>query len=127
MTGRSVKEWVGKTPDTPAPPRVRLRVFEAHSGICALTGRKIMPGDAWELDHKQALANGGENRESNLQPVLKDAHKKKTAKDVAQKSKDRRVRSKHLGIHKSKSPLPGGRDSDWKQKVGGGWVRRDED
>ena len=127
MTGRSVKEWVGKTPDTPAPPRVRLRVFEAHSGICALTGRKIMPGDAWELDHKQALANGGENRESNLQPVLKEAHKKKTALDVAQKAKDRRVRSKHLGIHKSKSPLPGGRDDKFKRKINGSVVLRETD
>lgn len=127
MTGRSVKEWVGKTPDTPAPPRVRLRVFEAHNGICALTGRKIMPGDTWELDHKQALANGGENRESNLQPVLKEAHKKKTALDVAQKSKDRRVRSKHLSIHKSKSPLPGGRDDKFKRKINGSVVLRETD
>lgn len=127
MTGRKTNEWIGKSLDTPAPPRVRLRVFDAHNGKCALTGRKIMPGDVWELDHKQALTNGGENRESNLQPVLKDAHKAKTARDVAQKSKDRRVRAKHLSIHKSKNPLPGGKDSDWKQKVGGGWVRRDED
>lgn len=127
MTGRSVKEWVGKTPDTPAPPRVRLRVFEAYDGKCGITGRKIHAGDTWELDHIQALANGGQNRESNLQPALKKAHKAKTARDVAQKSKDRRVRSKHLGIHKSMCPLPGGRKSKFKRKVGGGVVLRDED
>lgn len=127
MTGRKTKEWVGTSNDTPAPPRVRLRVFEVHGGFCALTGRKIRAGDAWELDHKTALINGGENRETNLQPVLKEAHKAKTAQDVAQKAKDRRVRSKHLGIHQSKNPLPGSKNSKWKQKVGGGWVRRDED
>lgn len=126
MNGRTLKEWVGATPDTAAPPRVRLRVFEAHGGICALSGRKIMPGDAWELDHKQALINGGENRESNLQPVLKEPHKAKTAEDVAQKAKDRRVRSKHLGIHQSKTPLPGGKDSKLKRKLDGTVVLRDE-
>lgn len=127
MTGRKTKEWIGATPDTPAPPRVRLRVFEAHGGICALTGRKIQTGEAWDLDHIQALTNGGENRESNLQPALKEAHKEKTARDVAQKSKDRRVRSKHIGIHQSKCPLPGGRNSKFKRKIGGGVVLRNED
>ena len=29
---RSVAEWVGATPDTPVPPRVRLRVFERDEG-----------------------------------------------------------------------------------------------
>lgn len=98
MTGRSVPEWVGKTPDTPAPARVRLRVFEAHGGRCYLSGRKIMPGDAWELEHKRALSLGGENRETNLAPALKDAHRAKTADDVARKAKADRVRKKHLGI-----------------------------
>jgi 5-methylcytosine-specific restriction protein A len=65
---RSVPEWIGKTDDTPPPPRVRLRVFEAHNGKCHLTGRKIGPADQWDVDHVLALANGGENRESNLAP-----------------------------------------------------------
>ncbi len=127
MTGRKTKEWIGATPDTPAPPRVRLRVFEAYEGKCGITGRKIQPGDVWELDHIKALTNGGENRESNLQPALKEAHKAKTARDVAQKSKDRRVRSKHLNIHKSKNPLPGGRKSNLKKKLSGEVVRRNEE
>jgi 5-methylcytosine-specific restriction endonuclease McrA len=106
MTAREVPEWVGKTPDTPAPARVRLRVFEAHGGRCYLTGRKIMPGDAWELDHKVALINGGLNIESNLAPALKAAHREKTNADVAEKAKVARVRMKHLGIFpKSKRPL----------------------
>ena len=122
---RSVPEGIGKTDDTPAPPRVRLRVFEAHGGVCHLTGRKIAPGDKWELDHIVALVNGGENRESNLAPALSSAHKEKTRQDVATKAKDRRVRSKHLGIAAKKSTLPGGRDSEWKRKIGGGWEKRE--
>lgn len=124
---RAVPEWIGATPDTPAPPRVRLRVFEAYGGICALTGRKITPADKWELDHATALVNGGENRESNLQPVLSDAHKRKTAEDVATKAKDRRVRAKHIG---AKAPprqrLPGSRDGRWKRKINGTVERRDD-
>lgn len=100
---RSVPEWIGKTPDTPAPPRVRLRVFEAHGGVCYLSGRKIMPGDAWQLEHPLALVNGGENRESNLAPALTAAHKIKTAEDVAQKAKNDRVRKRHLGIKKPRT------------------------
>lgn len=103
---RSVPEWRGRTPDTPAPPRVRLRVFDAHGGICHLTGIKIRPGDKWDLDHIQALCNGGENKESNLAPALRDAHKEKTAEDLAQKAKDRRVRAKHIGAAPKKRKIP---------------------
>lgn len=121
---RTVSEWIGRTDDTPAPPRVRLRVFEAHEGRCHISGRKIGPGDKWELDHVVALVNGGENRESNLAPALTSEHRKKTAQDVAQKAKDRRVRQKHLGIYQSKSTLPGSKNSKWKRKVGGLTVPR---
>jgi 5-methylcytosine-specific restriction endonuclease McrA len=103
---RTIDEWIGKTDDTPAPPRVRLRVFEAHGGVCHITGRKITPADKWDLDHVVALCNGGENRESNLAPALRSAHKTKTAEDVAQKAKDRRIRQKHLGIAPKKKKIP---------------------
>ena len=124
MTGRSVPEWIGTTPDTPVPPRVKLRVFEAHGGKCHLTGRKIVPGDKWELDHLLALANGGQHRETNLAPALSDAHRAKTAKDVAQKAKDDRVRKKHLGIHQPKSVIPGSKRSRFKKKISGEVVPR---
>lgn len=97
MTGRAVVEWAGKTPDTKVPTRVRLRIFEREGGRCWLSGRKIMPGDLWDLDHKIALCNGGEHRESNLFPALRDKHREKTAEDVAEKSKVARIRAKHLG------------------------------
>ena len=83
---RAVPEWVGKTPDTPAPPRVRLRVFLKHEGVCHISRRKISPGEPWQLEHVVALINGGENRESNLAPALTDKHKEKTAEDLAEKS-----------------------------------------
>ena len=121
---RSTKEWIGKTDDTRIPPRVRLRVFEAHDGVCALTGQKIMAGDKWDCDHKVALINGGEHRESNLQPALQLAHRKKTADDVKLKAKADRVRKKHLGITEPKSKLPGSKGSKWKRKINGKTVER---
>ena len=98
MTGRSLPEWIGATLDTPIPPRVRLRVFEAHGGVCHISGRKIRAGEKWEADHVIALINGGENRETNLAPALSDKHKAKTRADVRQKSDVARKRQKHLGI-----------------------------
>lgn len=107
MTGRSVEEWIGATPDSKPPPRVRIRVWDRWEGRDHTTGRKIMAGEAWQCDHVIALCNGGENRESNLAPILAGkSHKEKTAADVAEKSKVARIRAKHLGIWpKSKRPL----------------------
>jgi 5-methylcytosine-specific restriction endonuclease McrA len=98
MTARAVPEWIGSTPDAKVPARVRLRIWERENGRCHLSGRKIMPGEPWDLDHKVALINGGEHRENNLFPALRDKHREKTAVDVAEKAAAARVRSKHLGI-----------------------------
>ena len=95
---RSVPEWIGKTPDTKVPPRVRLRVFDKHNGVCHISNRKIMPGDKWELEHIIRLKDGGENRESNLAPALVIPHQEKTAIENAEQAKTDRLRKKHLGI-----------------------------
>lgn len=95
---RRVPEWIAKTDDAKVPPRVRLRVFLDYEGKCWLSGRKIAPGEPWELEHKVALCNGGEHRENNLAPALRDKHREKTAEDVAEKSAVYRKASKHLGI-----------------------------
>jgi 5-methylcytosine-specific restriction endonuclease McrA len=104
---RSVEEWIGKTPDTKIPPRVKLRVFLAHGGICHISKRKILPGEPWECDHVKALINDGENRESNLAPALTDKHREKTAEDVDEKSKVNRMRLKHLGQWPKGQPIGG--------------------
>jgi 5-methylcytosine-specific restriction enzyme A len=95
---RTVPEWIGETPQTPVPPRVKIRVFDAHGGRCHVSGKKIAAGDRWDVDHVRALINGGENRESNLAPILREKHKQKTARDVDEKSKVARIRAKHLGL-----------------------------
>lgn len=95
---RSVVEWFGKTDDAKIPPRVKLRIWDRCGGRCAITGRKLRPGDDYEFDHIVALANGGAHRETNLQLVCSIAHKEKTRSDVALKSKTARIRAKHLGL-----------------------------
>ena len=90
-----------------------------------MTGRKIMPGDKWALDHVLPLSMGGAHAESNLQPVLEIAHREKTKQDVAALAKARRLAAKHAGIERRKSrPMPGSRASGLKKKFSGEVVRR---
>ena len=103
---RATDEWIGANDDTAIPARVRLRVFERYGVKRDKSGRKIMAGDKWQLDHIVALINGGEHRENNLAPILDLEHKAKTREDVATKSKTARIRAKHLGQWKKGPKIP---------------------
>lgn len=85
---RAVPEWIGKDDNEAPPPRVKTRLLRKFNFRCALSGAEIHPGNQHELqwDHIIALINNGANRESNLQPVLRAEHKKKTKLDVAIKA-----------------------------------------
>jgi 5-methylcytosine-specific restriction protein A len=123
---RSVKEWIGRNDDTQVPPRVLLRIFLRHEGRCQCgCGRIIRTGEVWHADHRIALINGGENRETNLQPVLAEHHKCKTREDVAQKSRSYRRQLRHAGIKANRRPLVGSKKSGWKKTFNHGWVKRD--
>lgn len=104
MTARAVPEWIGATPDTAIPPRVRLRVWERCEGRCGECGRKLTPADTWIVEHLTALVNGGLNRENNLGITCGWCKPNKDARDVAEKSKVAKIKAKHLGI-KPKSRL----------------------
>lgn len=93
---RAVALWIGRTDDTPAPPRVRLRVWDRCAGKCHRCARKIPVGDAWILEHLIALINGGTNSEDNLCLTCSWCKPLKDAEDVAEKSKVAAVRVKHL-------------------------------
>jgi 5-methylcytosine-specific restriction protein A len=99
---RSVPEWIGKTPDSKIPDRVKLRIWEREGGRCYLTGKKIRPGDKYDFEHVVAIAlwtgEGHGNRESNIRLALKAPHKVKSAEDRAIQAKSDRIRKKHLGI-----------------------------
>lgn len=100
---RSVPEWIGKTDDAKVPAHVRLRCFDRAGGRCHLSGRKIMAGEKWDLDHVKPLILGGEHREANLAPALVAPHRVKSAGEVTIKTKIERTRLKHIGAY-PKSP-----------------------
>ncbi len=122
---RFTPEWIGASDDAAIPTRVRLRVFERVGGRCQRCGRKIVAGEPWQVDHVQALINGGEHRESNLRPLHERCHVAKTASDVKVKAKVARVKARHLGLAKSRNPMPGGKASRWKRTMSGLVVDRE--
>lgn len=123
---RTRPEWIGRTDDAMPPPTVRLRILLAHDGRCAECRNKIVAGKPWQLDHVKPLWDGGENRESNLQPLCDICHGAKTTREASQRAEGKRVRGKHLGVKKPpKRRLPGSRASGWRAKIGGTWERRD--
>lgn len=116
---RTLPEWVGKTPDTKIPPRVRLRVWERDRGSCRNCNRKIGAGDKWGLDHDMPLILGGEHRESNLRVLCDWCHYAKSTLEVAVKSKVYRIRAKHTGIKRKKNLLPGSKGSGIRRRMSG--------
>lgn len=122
---RPVKEWIGRTDETPAPPRIKARIVLAQSGVCACgCGVKLgAAGEAIEFDHETALINGGENREANLRALRRPCHAVKTRADVAEKATVARKRAKHLGFKKPKSRIPGSKGTGLRKRMDGTVVR----
>lgn len=103
--GRSVEEWIGKTPDSKIPDRVKLRIWRRENGRCYLTGKKIMPYDSFEYEHKKRLEDGGEHREGNIFLALKTPHKRKSAEERAAAKKADDIAKRHIGIAEPKQKL----------------------
>lgn len=123
-----MNEDVGTTKRKNMTPRLRLKVWEAHRGVCVLCKGKIDGiRERWIVEHEVALALGGKDDESNMGPAHEACALEKTygkSGDIAKAAKAKRVKSKHLGIKKSKNPLPGSKGSKWKKKVDGSVVPR---
>lgn len=96
MRTKNLKEWVGKTPEAMPGQTVLLRLYAKQNGICACGCGHVMNlnRDKVDCDHRIALIDGGENRESNLQLLLHRCHKAKTAEEATARSKERRHKSK---------------------------------
>jgi 5-methylcytosine-specific restriction endonuclease McrA len=103
--GRSVKEWIGKNPDSKPPAAVRLRILRRFESKCYLTTILIADGQAFDLEHIKPLEEGGENRESNLAPVLRLAHEIKTAAERKRQAKADRVAKKAHGLVEPKTKI----------------------
>lgn len=106
-------------------PLQRLAIFERDKGVCHICCEKIDgTKEAWELEHKVPFALTRDDSDENLAPAHVSCHRKKTREDKAQIAKANRVRAKHNGAGSPKAPLPGGRNSKFKKKIGGGVVLR---
>jgi 5-methylcytosine-specific restriction protein A len=121
-------EDVGTTKRKKLTPRIRLKVWEDHKGVCALCNGKIDGvRERWIVEHLRALELGGEDTEANMAPVHEVCAMIKTSGstgDHARAAKAKRAKAKHLGIKKSKNPLPGSKGSKWKRKMDGSVVPR---
>ena len=124
-----MNEDVGTTKRKNMTPRMRLKIWENHGGICALCKGNINGvHERWIVEHLRALELGGADTEDNMAPAHEACAIAKTIGkngDHAKAAKAKRVKSKHLGISKSKNPLPGSKGSKWKRKMNGSIVPRD--
>lgn len=102
---RSLPEWRGATDDTPAPPRVKQRVYDRFGGVCHICKLPIKVGETWHADHVKALIEGGENRESNLAPAHAHCNLAKANGEKKRKAKVQRTRQKHTGAARAKGKI----------------------
>lgn len=96
MRTKNLKEWIGKTPEAMPGQTVLLRLYAKQNGICACGCGQVMNlnRDKVDCDHRIALIDGGENRESNLQLLLHPCHKAKTGQEASARSEERRHKAK---------------------------------
>lgn len=135
MTTEQLKNRAEKMPDT---ERAKAELFELHGGRCHITGRKIAAGEPWDKEHIIPISQFPAHRRHeaffwrNYAPALVDPHRGKggkSADDAATLAKSDRVRLKHLGLWKPKTPVRGSKNHPYgeKKKADGRTVRRDED
>lgn len=108
---------VGTTPRRAMSPTRRLRIWEAHAGVCILCKEKIDgTRERWIIEHAVALALGGEDTDANCGPAHAACADRKThQEDMPRIAKAKRQKMKALGIRKPSrfpKPAPGTR-FDW--------------
>lgn len=113
---RSVKPWIAKHDDQAIPPRVKLRIVERQGYCCAGTcgarpfDEKLKP----VFDHRPALINGGENRESMIEAICPECHARRTRMDRTAAKVTARIKKARLGI---KRPSRLAELWKWKKRV----------
>lgn len=97
------------------------KIFLAHDGTCEICGVRIRQGEAWEVEHREALSLGGSDDDANCYPVHLACHKGKTRSDAKAKAKrDRQITAGWAG-----KPKKRGWQSRYRKKVNGVVVDRE--
>jgi 5-methylcytosine-specific restriction protein A len=110
---------VGTTSRKAMTPTRRLRIFEAHAGLCVICGGRIDGvREKWIVEHVRALGLGGADDDANCGPAHDACANVKTQRDdIPAIAKAKRRKMKALGIKKPSTfpkPAPGTR-YDWGQ------------
>jgi 5-methylcytosine-specific restriction protein A len=103
--------------------RTKALAFQRANGRCEACGVRLQPGRI-AFDHINPDGLTGLPIVDNCAVLCLACHKQKTRDDVGNIAKAKRREARHIGAHKSRNPLPGGKDSGWKRKMTGEWVRR---
>lgn len=96
---------VGTTKRKALTPTQRLKLFEAHKGLCGICGAQIRAGESWIDEHIIPLGLGGSNDTENRAPAHVQCAQSKThgsQGDVARIAKAKRQKMKSLGIERKK-------------------------
>jgi len=63
--------------------KLRKRILERDCGLCCLCAKAGKVTLAVDVDHIVNKADGGDDRESNLQSLCRQCHREKTARESA--------------------------------------------
>lgn len=124
----------------PSSTKIRRACFDANKFICPLSKRVLMTchlcggvidlvkdgPNSWEAEHvlRRSLGRGDDDDIENIKPAHVSCHKDKTAEDVSENAKGKRVESNHFGFKKQRRPMPGSKASGWRIKMDGTRERR---
>lgn len=109
MRTAKLKEWVGRRPESMPGQTVLFRLHAQQNGVCACGCGQVMDfnTDQIDCDHRVALIDNGENRESNLQLMLRECHKTKTKRESSERSEERSHKAKAFTALRKPTALSG--------------------
>jgi 5-methylcytosine-specific restriction protein A len=97
---------VGTTKRKAMTPARRLRIWEAHKGICCLCSQVIDGArEPWIVEHLVCLGLGAKDEDDNCAPAHETCRRDKDKLDVKAIAKAKRVKQRHLNIKASKATI----------------------
>lgn len=113
----------------PSSTKLRRLCVDTHKYLCPLSQRHLMDcylcglpidlvrdkPESWQAEHVIRWVLSKNNNPENIWPAHTECHKPKTAADIREHSKGKRVRDKHFGIEvkRKRQWKPAGAKYDW--------------